>query len=108
MLNQSQEGLDFSCWAPVVQQQELVESVQLFQYVLYVIVINESKTGQLGPLLLAGSYRNGWGEPMHALTVSLEKVAVVSDSIRFWRDRGERVHSTENVPFDAIGKSQIC
>lgn len=55
MLNQFQESLGFSCWAPVVQWQELVESEQLFQNVLHMIVINKSKTGQLGPLLLAGS-----------------------------------------------------
>lgn len=42
-------------WAPIVQQQELVEFVQLFQDVLYMIVISKNKTVQLGPLLLAGS-----------------------------------------------------
>lgn len=45
---------------------------------------------------------------MHGLTVSLANVVVISDRFRFWRDRGKRVHSTENVPFDATGKSQIC
>lgn len=32
---------------------------------------------------------------MHALTVSLAKVAVIPDSIRFWCDRGEK---GENAP----------
>lgn len=38
----------------------------------------------------AGSvYRNGRGKPTHG-------------------DRGKRERSTEDVPFDATGKSQIC
>lgn len=47
---------------------------------------------------------------MHVLTVSLPKVAVISDSIRFWRDQGGKGENvpTESVPFDATGKSQIC
>lgn len=51
------------------------------------IVANKNKTGQLGPLLLARS-RTGRGEPMWAPTVSLARVVVISDSIRFQRDQG--------------------
>lgn len=45
---------------------------------------------------------------MHALTAFLAKVVLISEISGFARIRGKRVHSTENVPFDATGKSQIC
>lgn len=54
MLNQFQGGLSFSCLSPCCPI-AVVEFEQLIQDVLYMIVINKSRTGQLGPLLLAGS-----------------------------------------------------
>lgn len=54
MLNQFQRGLSFSCLGPCCPV-AVVEFEQLFQDVLYMTVINKSKTGQLDPLALAGS-----------------------------------------------------
>lgn len=67
-----------------------MEFVELFQDVLYMVVNNKNETDHLGPLLLARFIGNGRGEPMHAVTVSLARVVVVSDSIRSGREQGKK------------------